>query len=98
MSSPELFVFTRHSTIEEVRFSTELYRDNTDQQDIFMGCLRDAYNMGYLEWKNNGMRIALESLLNRHIIYCGGEPDLPFAGHTDIELFNLCKAVLGESK
>jgi len=60
-----------------------------------MQCLKDAYKMGYLEWKNDDMRAALESLLNRHIIYCGGEPDFPFAGHTDVELFNLCKEALG---
>lgn len=39
------------------------------------------------------MREALEALLHRHIIYCGGE-GLPFAGHTDERLFNIASAAL----
>ena len=91
----DLFIFRGDQTLEEVKEVTQIYENNRGQQDVFMQCLKDAYKMGYLEWKNDDMRVALESLLNRHIIYCGGEPDFPFAGHTDVELFNLCKEALG---
>lgn len=92
----DLYMFRDGQTLEEVKEVTSIYENNRGQQDVFMQCLKEAYKMGYLEWKNDDMRIALESLLNRHIIYCGGEPDLPFAGHHDVELFNLCKTVLEE--
>ena len=94
----DLSMFDGNETIEEVKETTEMYERSSGMQDVFMMCLKEAYKMGYLEWKNDDMRIALESLLNRHIIYCGGEPELPFAGHHDIELFNLCKVALERNR
>ena len=85
-------MFEDGETMEEVKEVTEMYRYSYGQQDVFMHCLRDAYNMGYLTWKDDEIRVALQSLLDRHIIYCGG-PEMPFAGHTDVLLFNYCKEI-----
>ena len=90
----DLSMFDGNETLEEVKAATKMYEYSSGMQDVFMQCLKDAYKMGHLQWRNDDMAIALESLLNRHIIYCGGEPDMPFAGHTDVELFNLCKVAL----
>ena len=36
---------------------------------------------------------ALKAMLGRHTLYCGGE-GLPFAGHTDVKLFEMARAAL----
>lgn len=46
-------MFDRNDSVEKVRKITETYQNNTGQQDIFMECLRAAYNMGYLQWKED---------------------------------------------
>jgi hypothetical protein len=94
----DLYMFRDGQPIKEVKETTKMYESSSGMQDVFMQCLKEAYKMGYLEWKNDDMQIALESLLNRHIIYCGGEPDLSFAGHHDVELFNLCKVALERNR
>lgn len=44
-------MFNQNDSAKKVREITETYQNNTGQQDIFMECLRSAYNMGYLQWK-----------------------------------------------
>lgn len=46
-------MFKENDSLEKVKEITEIYRDNLGQQDIFMECLRDAYKMGHLVWKEN---------------------------------------------
>jgi hypothetical protein len=43
--------------------------------------------------ENARLRAALEAMLHRHILYCGGE-SMAFAGHTDVALFQEARAAL----
>jgi hypothetical protein len=49
----DLSMFDGDETLKEVKAATEMYETCSGMQDVFMECLRDAYKMGYLEWKND---------------------------------------------
>ena len=48
---PDLSMFDGNKTLEEVKAATKMYESSSGMQDVFMQCLKDAYKMGYLEWK-----------------------------------------------
>jgi hypothetical protein len=56
----DLSMFDGDETLKEVKAATEMYEACSGMQDVFMQCLKDAYKMGYLEWK----MMRLESHLN----------------------------------
>ena len=74
----DLFIFRDVQSLEEVKEVTQIYENNRGQQDIFMQCLKDAYKMGYLEWKNDDMRACTRVFVESpyHLLWWGARSSI----------------------